>query len=170
MYKTVLTETALYDGFVKMPKGFELDNSKFEKAILHKYLYKDEMQPHHVEMDKLNNYIMENMKLKHDLSIYNIENWGNIYEPNQSSIPCNEVNSCNLRDSAYFILLYGVKIAKDSCKVQIYFKDNKRGDKFQEVPLHTNSFIMFPATNTYWVKPNTSADRNYIQSITYELT
>jgi hypothetical protein len=92
----------------------------------------------------------------------------NFYKPREASLPLLQVDKVDLRNSPDFVLLYGVKLAKDSCFVRIHFDDNRRAGRSWDIPLNNNQFIMFPATQMYYISSNTSDQLNFIQTITYE--
>lgn len=168
MNKLILSEIAIYQGEVNLPKGFELNQDIFIKDINEQYLFKTEF-PFSKEWDRLNKYIIEYFNVnKHGL-LYNINTWGTIYLPNQGSQPLKEVDPRNLQESPCYTMLYGVKTAENSCDIKLYYDDNKfKGKKFNFC-LETNNFIIFPSTLLYYVLPNNKNEKNYIQTITYDI-
>jgi hypothetical protein len=78
-----------------------------------------------------------------------------------------QVDPVDLRNSPDFVLLYGVKIKKDSCFIRIYYDDNRRKGRAWDMPINDNTFLLFPSTLKYVVSPNISDDLNFIQTITY---
>ena len=165
MHKKVLTEQALYFGNVSMPKHWEIDRTELSHHILHSSLTDEELQ-FSKPYDKLNTYIKDFIGLKHSINLINKETWGNIYKPNETTIPLLNIDPVDLRNSADFTLLYGVKV-KD-CMVRIHYEDNRRKGRSWDIKLKNNMFIMFPSTNMYYLTNNQKNSLNFIQTITYE--
>jgi hypothetical protein len=65
-------------------------------------------------------------------------------------------------------MLYGVNVAKDSCRVFIEYDDNRRKGRSWEIPLNNNEFVMFPSTQRYHITANSSEQLNFILTTTYE--
>ena len=167
MQKKVLTEQALYFGDVSMPKGFEIDRDKLSGDILQS-TFTDSEFPFSRTWDMLNTYMRDHINLEYGFSLINKKTWGDMYKPNQSSLPLKQVDPVDLRNSPDFVFLYGVKVAKDSCFVRIHFDDNRRAGRSWDIPINNNTFVMFPATQMYYISPNKSDQLNFIQTITYE--
>jgi hypothetical protein len=165
MHKKVLTEQALYFGDVSMPEHWEIDRTELSHHILHSSLTNGELQ-FSKTYDKLNTYIRDFIGLKHSINLVNKETWGNIYKPNETTIPLLNIDPVDLRNSADFTLLYGVKV-KD-CMVRIHYEDNRRKGRSWDIKLKDNMFIMFPSTNMYYLTNNQKNSLNFIQTITYE--
>ena len=72
--------------------------------------------------DKLNTYIRDFIGVKHNINLVNKSTWGNIYKPNETTIPLLNIDPVDLRNSPDFTMLYGVKV-KD-CNVRIHYEDN----------------------------------------------
>ena len=106
------------------------------------------------------------MNLKFKINFINKETWGNIYNPQQVSLPLLNIDPLDLRNSPDYILLYGV-IVKD-CSVRIHYDDNRRAGRSWDIPLTNNQFIMFPSTNMYYITNKQKDSLNFIQTITYE--
>jgi len=165
MQKKVLTEQALYFGDVSMPKGFEIDRDKLSGDILQSTFTNSEF-PFSRTWDMLNTYMRDYVNVEYGFSLINKETWGNMYKPNQQTIPLLNIDPVDLRNSPDFVLLYGVKV-KD-CMVRIHFDDNRRKGRSWDIPLTDNQFIMFPSTNMYYITNNQKDSLNFIQTITYE--
>tara|TARA_R100000541_G_scaffold7322_1_gene14897 strand:+ start:451 stop:954 length:504 start_codon:yes stop_codon:yes gene_type:complete len=165
MHKKVLTEQSLYFGDVSMPEHWEIDRTELSHHILHSSLTDEELQ-FSKTYDKLNTYIKDFIGLKHNINLVNKETWGNIYKPNETTIPLLNIDPVDLRNSADFTLLYGVKV-KD-CMVRIHYEDNRRKGRSWDIKLKDNMFIMFPSTNMYYLTNNQKDSLNFIQTITYE--
>ena len=121
--KNVLSEQALYFGDVDMPKGWDIDRDKLQDNIL-KSNVTDSPFPYSRTWDMLNTYIREHINLEHGIQLVNKEMWGNIYKPQETTIPLLNIDPVDLRNSPDYTLLYGVKV-KD-CMVRIHYEDNRR--------------------------------------------
>ena len=167
MHKKVLSEIALYHGTIDMPKGWDIDREKLAQDILTSNLFGKEF-PFSKKWDMLNTYMRDHVNLEYGFQLVNKKTWGDIYKPKEASLPLLQVDKVDLRNSPDFVFLYGVKLAKDSCFVRIHFDDNRRAGRSWDIPINNNSFVMFPATQMYYISPNTSDELNFIQTITYE--
>jgi len=165
MQKKVLTEQALYFGDIDMPKGFEIDQEKLTNDILQSTFNSKEF-PFSRTWDMLNTYMRDHIGLDYDINLVNKETWGNIYKPNETTIPLLNIDPVDLRNSPDFTMLYGVKV-KD-CNVRIHFEDNRRKGRSWDIELKNNMFIMFPSTNMYYITNNQKDSLNFVQTITYE--
>ena len=167
MQKKVLTEQAIYYGDVSMPKDWEIDKIDLAHHILQSDLNNEKFK-FSKTWDKLNVYIKDFINLKHSISLVDKDTWGNIYKPQEITIPLLNIDPVDLRNSADFTLLYGVKV-KD-CNVRIHYEDNRRKGRSWDIPLTNNKFIMFPSTNMYYLTNNQKDSLNFVQTITYEYT
>ena len=165
MNKKVLSEQALYYGDVDMPKGFEIDQEKLTNDILQSTFNSKEF-PFSRTWDMLNTYMRDHIGLEYDINLINKSTWGNIYKPNETTIPLLNIDPVDLQNSPDFTLLYGVKV-KD-CNVRINFDDNRRKGRSWDIKLKNNMFIMFPSTNMYYITNNQKDSLNFVQTITYE--
>jgi hypothetical protein len=165
MQKKVLSEQALYYGDIAMPKGFEIDRDKLSNDILTSEL-QDCQFPFSRTWDMLNTYMRDHVYVEYGFTLVNKETWGNMYKPNETTIPLLNIDPVDLRNSPDFTFLYGVKV-KD-CMVRIHFEDNRRKGRSWDVPLRDNMFIMFPSTNMYYITNNQKDSLNFIQTMTYE--
>ena len=165
MEKKVLAEIALYYGDVSMPKGFEINTSELAHHILHSKIHNQEFL-FSKEWDILNTYLCEHILLEYKFTLLTKKKWGNIYSPHETSLPLLNINPVDLQNSADYTLLYGVKV--DNCSVRIHYDSNRRKGRSWDIPLTTNSFIMFPSTNMYYVTNNQMKSLNFVQTVTYE--
>ena len=165
MQKKVLSEIALYYGDVAMPKGFEIDRDTLQSDIL-KSRINDKKFPYSREWDKLNTYLREHINVEYGFQLVNKEMWGNVYKPQEISIPLLNIDPVDLRNSPDYILLYGVNV-KD-CSVRIHYDDNRRAGRSWEMPLKNNQFIMFPSTQMYYITNTQKDSLNSILTITHE--
>ena len=165
MQKQVLSEQALYYGDVAMPKNWDIDRDKLQEDIL-KSNVTDSPFPFSRTFDMLSTYLREHIYLKYEFTLIQKKTWGNMYKPQETTIPLLNVDPVNLRNSADFTLLYGVKV--EDCNVRIHYEDNRRKGRSWDIPLENNMFIMFPSTNMYYLTNNQKDSLNFVQTITYE--
>ncbi|MDB4410966.1 hypothetical protein N9182_00115 [bacterium] len=165
MQKKVLTEQSLFYGDINMPKGFEIDQEKLTNDILQSTFNTKEF-PFSKTWDMLNTYMRDFIGLDYGINLVNKSTWGNIYKPNETTIPLLNIDPVDLRNSPDFTMLYGVKV-KD-CFVRIHYEDNRRKGRSWDIELKNNMFIMFPSTNMYYLTNNQKDSLNFVQTITYE--
>ena len=165
MQKKVLTEQALYYGDVAMPKDWDIDRDKLSGDILQSVIQNKEF-PFSRTWDMQNTYISDYFRVEYEINLINKKTWGNIYKPQEVTIPLINIDPVDLRNSPDFTLLYGVKV-KD-CFVRIQYEDNRRKGRSWDIPLLNNKFIMFPSTCMYYLTNNQKNSLNFVQTITYE--
>ena len=165
MQKKILSEQALYYGDVAMPKDWDIDRDKLQQDILTSHVT-DSPFPFSRTWDMLNTYMRDHVGLEYNINLINKETWGNIYKPEETTIPLLNIDPVNLRNSPDFTLLYGVKV--DKCWVRIHYEDNRRKGRSWDIELSNNKFIMFPSTNMYYITNDQKDSLNFIQTITYE--
>ena len=165
MKKKILTEQSLFYGDINMPVHWDIDRNDLAHHILHSNLVNEKLQFSRT-WDKLNTYIIDFTRLEHDINLVNKSTWGNIYKPNETTIPLLNIDLVDLRNSPDFTMLYGVKV-KD-CFVRIHYDDNRRKGRSWDMELKNNMFIMFPSTNMYYITNNQKDSLNFVQTITYE--
>ena len=165
MHKKVLSEIALYYGDVAMPKDWDIDRDKLQEDIL-KSNVTDSPFPYSKTWDMLNTYMCDHIRVKYNFNLIKKEMWGNIYKPNEKTIPLLNINPVDLQNSPDYTFLYGVNV-KD-CMVRIYYEDNRRKGKSWDIPLTNNKFIMFPSTCMYYLTNNQKDNLNFVLTTTYE--
>ena len=165
MQRQVLTEQSLFYGDIDMPKGFEINQEKLTNDILQSTFNSKEF-PFSRTWDMLNTYMRDFIGLDYGINLVNKSTWGNIYKPNETTIPLLNIDPVDLRNSPDFTMLYGVKV-KD-CFVRIHYEDNRRKGRSWDIELKNNMFIMFPSTNMYYLTNNQKDSLNFVQTITYE--
>ena len=165
MQKKVLTEQALYYGDVAMPKDWDIDREKLQNDILNSNIT-DSPFPFSRTFDMLNTYMRDHIGVEYGINLINKETWGNMYRPQETTIPLLNIDPVDLRNSPDYTLLYGVSV-KD-CFVRVYYEDNRRKGRSWDMPLINNQFIMFPSTNMYYLTNNQKDSLNFVQTITYE--
>jgi len=165
MNKKVLSEIGLYYGEVAMPKGFEIDRNKLQSDTLESQNNNKEF-PYSRNWDMLNTYLREHINVEYGFQLVNKKMWGNVYEPQEISIPLLNIDPVDLRNSPDYTLLYGIKVK--NCSVKIHYDNNRRKGKSWDIPLINNKFIMFPSTQMYYITNNQKNSLNFIHTITYE--
>ena len=165
MQKKVLSEQALYYGDVAMPKDWDIDRDKLSGDILQSIIQNKYFQFSRT-FDMLNTYLREHIYLKYEFTLIQKKTWGNMYKPQETTIPLLNVDPVDLRNSPDFTLLYGVKVR--DCNVRVHYEDNRRKGRSWDIPLINNEFIMFPSTCMYYLTNNQKDSLNFVQTITYE--
>ncbi len=165
MQKKVLSEIALYYGDVTMPKDWDIDRDKLQQDILTSNVT-DSPFPFSKELDKLNTYMREHINLNYEFTLVNKNIWGNMYKPQETTIPLLNIDPVDLRNSPDYTLLYGVNVK--NCMVKIHYEDNRRKGRSWDIELTNNKFIMFPSTCMYYLTNNQKDSLNFVQTITYE--
>jgi hypothetical protein len=163
--KNILSQIVLYHGDVSMPKGFEINRNKIQEDILSSNINNKEF-PYSREWDKLNTYLREHINVEYGFQLVNKKTWGNVYKPQEISIPLLNIDPVDLRNSPDYTLLYGVNV-KD-CSVKIHYDDNRRKGRSWDIPLINNQFIMFPSTQLYYITNTQKDSLNSILTITNE--
>jgi hypothetical protein len=167
MHKKILSQIDLYFGQIEMPKGFEIDREKLGVDILSSTIYNREF-PFSRSWDMLQTYLREHINLEYGFTLVYKKTIGNIYKPGEYSNLLLQVDPVDLRNSPDYVMLYGVNVGKDSCRVFIEYDDNRRKGRSWEIPLNNNNFIMFPSTQRYCITANKSEQLNFILTTTYE--
>ena len=165
MQKKVLSEIGLYYGDVAMPKGFEIHREQLQSDILSSNINNKDL-PFSKNWDMLNTYLREHIKVEYDFTLVNKKTWGNVYKPQEISVPLLNIDPVDLRNAPDYTLLYGVNV-KD-CSVRIHYDANRRAGRSWDIPLKNNQFIMFPSTQMYYITNNQKDSLNFILTITHE--
>jgi len=166
--KQTLSEISVYQGIVEMPKGFEIEKDELIKNITLSSYYENIKYPFSITWDKLKTYVCDFMRVEYNINLVSMESHGTFYEKNEISKPKLEVDLINLRNSPDFVFLYGVEIDPKTCQIELFYDDNRRKGKSSVIFLENNKFIMFPATQLYYIKNIKNSYLNYIQTITFE--
>jgi hypothetical protein len=167
MKKIILSEIDLHYGTIKMPEGFEIDREKLSADIL-SFTCNNTEFPFSRSWDMLQTYLREHINLEYGFTLVHKKTIGNIYKPRQHSHSYLQVDPVDLRNSPDYVMLYGVNVEKNSCKVFIEYDDNRRKGRSWEIPLNNNDFVMFPSTQRYHITVNSSQQLNFILTTTYE--
>ncbi len=165
MQKKVLSEKALYYGDVAMPKNWDIDRDELKESIL-KSNITDSPFPFSRTWDMLNTYMRDYVNLEYGFTLINKETWGNMYKPQETTIPLLNIDPLDLRNSPDYTFLYGVNVK--NCMVRIHYEDNRRKGRSWDIELTNNKFIMFPSTCMYYLTNNQKDSLNFVQTITYE--
>lgn len=164
--QNLLSKIDLYHGDINMPEGFEIDPKQLTGDIFYHKIYSTPFSSSRT-LDMLHAYIREHINLKYSFSLVQEQTMGDFFNPQESSYPISHLNLVDLKNSPDYIMLYGVDVAKDSCKVVIDYDDNRRKGRTWEIPLETNRFIMFPSTQKYHITKNLSNQINFVLTSTY---
>ena len=148
-----------------MPKGWDIDRNKLLSDILQSKI-QNKPFPFSRTFDMLSTYLRDHINVDYHFTLIEKEKWGNIYKPEEISVPLLNIDPVDLRNSPDYTVLYGVKV-KD-CMVRIHYQDNRRKGRSWDIPLENNKFIMFPSTNMYYLTNNQKDSLNFVQTITYE--
>ena len=163
--QTILSKINLITGSILMPKGFEIDKDILVDNILKSNLT-DSSLPFTKEWDKINKYIIEHILVEENIILYNKESFGNMYKPETTSLPIQNLDPLDYRNSPDYVCLYGV--STKSCFIKIYYDDNRRKNRSWDIELKDNYFIMFPTTQKYCVINKQKESLNFILTTTYE--
>jgi len=167
MKKTTLSEIDIYTGDIKLPEGIEINLESLRADILH-YLSGNQF-PFSKSNDILDTYIRDYFKLNNDRYLIKRETIGIQMRPSEYSLSLIEIDPMDLSNSVDYVMFYGVNIPKDgSFKIVFEYDDKRLKNKFYEISLKTNSYVIFPSSLIYRIEPNTSNSLNYIIKNTYE--
>lgn len=161
----ILSKINLITGTVSMPKGFEIDNNLLVENILKSKLT-DSPFPFSKDWDKLNRFIVEHIIVEHNINLVNKNIFANYYKPETTSLPIQNCDPLDYRNSPDYTCLYGV--STESCFIKIYYDDNRRKNRSWDIELKKNCFIMFPTSQKYCVINKQKKQLNFILTTTYE--
>jgi len=183
MDKKVLSEIAVYGGEVVMPKGFEINRRKIIEDILNAgadvtkppkesivyYRAKDCELSDSRALDVLDAYIREHINLEHNVRVVRKKTFGNTYQPNEQSFLRHQAYPEQLHNSPDFTMVYAAEVFQNSCALIIEYDNHRKAGLSCHIPLATNHFYMFPATQRYMIGSNQSRQINCLLTMTYEL-
>jgi hypothetical protein len=167
MNKTTLSELAVYSGNLELPKGLEF-NSESLRADIIDYHTSDKPFAYSRNLDILDKYIQDYFNLHHKKFLIRREVSGLVIGKDVQTENMIEADPMNLKDATDFVLLYGVKIKKDSCNIVLEYDDNRIKNRWHNKEFHENSYMIFPSTTIYRIAKNESSLTNYILKISYE--
>jgi hypothetical protein len=165
MQKKVLSEQALYYGYVSMPKGFEINPLQLSQSIFESF-YNERKFTFSKSWDMLNTYMKDYIRLHYKINLVNKDSWANAYIPNEKTESLLHIDPVDLRNSPDYTCLYGINTT--DCMVKIYYDNNRRKGRSWNIELKNNMFIMFPSTNMYYIDNKQKDSLNFVQTITYE--
>tara|TARA_R110000796_G_scaffold141257_1_gene257533 strand:+ start:118 stop:669 length:552 start_codon:yes stop_codon:yes gene_type:complete len=181
MQKVVLSEIHLINGLVDLPKGFEIDRDKIKKDIIKScvnqerintnpkaYSYKDYQVPFSKPVQWLQDYIRDNINCEYNFTLIPKNMYGKVMYPKEQSFLKNEIEPVDLINSPDYTLIYVVDVEEDSCECIIEYDDNRRKNRTWHLPIKNNHFIMFPATQKYFITENKSNKLNVFLIMNYE--
>ena len=181
MQKVVLSEIHLIHGSVDLPKGFEIDRDKIQKDIIksfvHKkrintnpktYSYKDYQVPFSQPLQWFQDYIRDHINCEYNFTLVPKNIHGNVMHPKEQSFLRNQIEPVDLINSPDYTLIYAVDVEENSCECIIEYDDNRRKNRTWHVSMKNNNFIMFPATQKYFISENKSNKLNIFLTINYE--
>ena len=109
MQKKVLSEIALYYGDVAMPKDWDIDRDKLQNDILKSKITDSPFPFSKEHWDMLNTYMRDHIGLEYGITLINKETWGNMYKPQETTIPLLNIDPVDLRNSPDYTLLIWCK-------------------------------------------------------------
>ena len=178
MQKKVLSEIDLYTDTVQVIK---IDRAKIKNDILNSfvsqkrlsnnkkdYSYQDFEVPYSKPLAWLKDYLRDHFKVDYYKTLIGKKEWGNVYNPDESSFTRHQVEPLLLKYSPDYTCLYGLEVAKDSCELVIEYDDNRRKNRTWHIPLKDNLFIIFPSTQRYFISQNKSKEINVFLTMMYE--
>jgi len=168
MKKNTLSELAVYDGNLDLPKGLDFNPESLRADILDYHTSLDKPFAYSKNLDILDKYIQDYFNLQYKRFLIRREVSGFIIGKGEQTENMFEADPMNLKDATDFVLLYGVKIKKDSCNVILEYDDNRLKNRWYNKEFHENSYMIFPSTTVYRIAKNESSLTNYILKITYE--
>ena len=170
MFKDILCEIDVYSGNMKLPDPIKIDFETLRADILVYYNNPEKDFRASKSLDIISAYIRDFYRLKNNgTPVRQKDAFGYIQEGYAGTLPGTEVDEMDLLNSPDYTFLFGVNIHKDSCNIEIEYDDKRLKNQRVTVPLHTNSYVMFPAHLRYHFKQNLSSQPNYILKQTYEL-
>ena len=178
MLKKVLSETDLYLDTVHV---INIDRAKIKNDILNSfafdkrlsqnkkdYSYQDWEVPFSKPLQWLKDYLRDHFRVESNRTLVGKKEWGNVYNPHESSYTRHQVDPIYLKDAPDYTCLYGLDVAQDSCELVIEYDDNRRKNRTWHIPLEDNQFIIFPSTQRYFISQNKSKQMNIFLTMTYE--
>lgn len=170
--KRVLSEQALYWGYINMPNDWHIDPSELIKNITMSSYYQDVQFKYDKVYERLKTYITDFMRVEHYYDLFPAAQKDNIfgkyYERNEISKLQYHLNDMDLAHACDFVCLYGVEIDEETCEVDIYYDDNRRAGRCWTIPLETNKFLIFPSSLKYQIRNVNNKYLNFVQTILFE--
>ena len=162
MKKKVLAALDLYSEEVNIPGDFEINRKKIFSHILHNCFIerKNFNSKNTFEVDYsqdlgwYNQYILEHVFLRHKFSLESLNHYSLILYPGERSTFRNDHSIYSNSD---YTVIYGLEVPKNSIEFTLSFKDKNKLKTYSE-KIYDNKFIMFPATENYFLTKNNSSD------------
>lgn len=182
MKKEVLSEIDIYFGTVEMPKYFEINRDQLKANLLSSIIEDDFIEntylmgnPYDFAMKEskafimLDRYIVENLFLKHKQSVNNLFHFGSVFKQKESSITKNLINEHNLENSPDYTCIYGIEVENNSQTLVIEYPNKRLKERFFQITLKNNEYIIFPSTLKYFFTRNISEKTNTYLTVAYNL-
>ena len=166
--KKILSEKILYYAQVKMPKGFEIIRSDIVRDILLTNFYEDHKVLFNKSLQAVVTYVSDFMRLENRKDLVPHSRRGLVFDKNENSKPMLEIDTNNLKESPYFVMLYAAEVQDKTCEVIIEYNDNRRTSKEWTIPMENNRFIIFPSTERFTIKNKNNEHSNVIQLINFD--
>jgi|TARA_R110002012_G_scaffold307107_2_gene512421 hypothetical protein len=167
MEKVILNEEILYYGYVKCPKGYEIDRESIKYQMMYSYLNNKDKQrftfDHTIHLDYLGAYIRDfhYQKVNYEYTLVNKEISAVILKQGESTKRKNEIDPFDIKNSPTYVLVYGVELEDNSSNVIVHYNRLKMPKCTWTIPIQNNKFIIFPAHLDYEITANTSKLNGY---------
>jgi len=181
MKKKVLSEIDIHEGFVDMPKYFEINRPELKSDILESYINKKSLSdnsldyaiadyevPYSRAFDMLQKYITEYFYLRNNKKLVLLKSFGTVLGFGEQSFSRNLIDPLNLRESPDYVMIYGVDVQPKSSNLVIEYNDNRRANQISYIPLNNNCFVIFPSTQKFFITANPFEKQNIFLTSTFE--
>ena len=178
MEKVILNEEALYHGYVKCPKGYEIDREQIKYQIMKGYIRnRDSLHnryevEHTKELNFFDSYINDFFSLKHEgkLNLVFKNRSSFILKEGEKRDKRNDVNVFDIPGSPVYTLIYGIELEDFSSDLIIHYKYKKTPNRIWRIPLENNKFIIFPSHLNYEItKNNSKLNSFYLMNYYFEV-
>ena len=159
-----------YQGLIK---GVTIPRDILKFRILEKYILKDRKSNNPKDysyedykvsfakpFDWIQDYIRDHFNVAHKKILIPIDWWGNLYRPFERSHTRHTVKSQELDNSGDYTWVYCVDVQPNSCELVVEYDNNRIKDNTWHFPLENNKYILFPATQRYFISQNKSMENN----------
>ena len=163
--KTNFFELSMYEGKIKMPKGFEINSDVLISKLFQENLLDNKFRSSK-EFDKLNSYIIEYMYIQYQLPFRFLKTWGDYYKSKTITRPLRQFNPSFPEETGNLVALYGIDVA--NCFIRLQYTVNKDLKCSEIVELKKNNFVIFPANFVYQISSFQEKNFNFIQTIIYD--
>tara|TARA_R100001163_G_C5058082_1_gene194641 strand:- start:1355 stop:1903 length:549 start_codon:yes stop_codon:yes gene_type:complete len=179
MNKKILSEIALFEGEITLPKNYQVDRYKIKSDILQSKLdnktvssnpYAFAFCDYNIEtsapLNLVRSTIAEKLNVYHQIGIEPRLSFGNVFDPKQQSFFRNMIDPVNIKESPDYVMIYGVDVDKNA-SVVIENKDKRGIDQLSVYPIANNHFVIFPAYLRFFMNENDSSQTNIFLTTTY---